>query len=108
MHFQKKTQRLGLSALLIFSIVSCSSCKDEFNWNPSPYVGDSEQSRIVRADGSSLRCDEPRFNKIVCLDEKDTSDLVAEIRRINKKAGKVAEKHLKRVKDLQEKVKNQQ
>jgi len=85
-------------------LVSCSSCKDKFEWNPSPYVGDSLNSRIVREDGSSLRCDEPRFNKIVCLDETDITDLVTEIERINKKAGKKARKELRRVKELQKKV----
>lgn len=104
MHSPKKTLRLGLSAFLICLTVSCSSCKDEFNWSPTPYVGDSDNQQIVREDGSTLRCDEPRFNKIVCLDEDDVSSLVAEIRRINKKAGKKAVKELQRVKRLQKKV----
>lgn len=101
----RKTLRLGLSVLLTsFLLISCSSCKDDFSWNPTPYVGVSDKQRIERADGSFLRCDEPRFNKIVCLDEKDITDLVTEIERINKKAGKRAKKELRRVKELQKKV----
>lgn len=102
----RKTLRLKLSVLLTsFLLISCSSCKDDFSWNPKPYVGDSLNSQIVREDGSSLRCDEPRFNKIVCLDEKDITDLVVEIAKHSKKAGKVAKKKLRRVKELQKKVK---
>jgi len=101
----RKTQLSKLSVLLIcFVLVSCSSCKDSFNWKPSPYVGDSLNSQIVRGDGSTLSCSEPRFNKIVCLDEKDISDLVIEISQHSKKAGKKAKKMLGRVKELQKKL----
>ena len=96
----RKILSKGLGGLLICSIlISCSSCKDSFKWNPKPYTGVSEKQHIIRADGSKLRCDEPRFNKIVCLNEVDLTSLVIEISRHNKKAGKKAKAILNKIKN---------
>lgn len=82
----------------IFLVVSCTSCK-KFSWSPSPYVGDSVNSQILRAgDGFTIKCDQPEFDRITCFDEEDIISLKNEIDKVNDK------KANKKLKDLIKKV----
>jgi hypothetical protein len=103
----RKTPKLERNVLLIFSalLVSCSSCKGKFKWDPKPYVGNSIDSTIIREDGRSLACNEPAFDRIVCLDEEDVASLAVEIDRHSAKAGKVVRKEIRKIKKLRDSVK---
>jgi len=99
----KRTLKLGLNAFLTCLILSsCSSCKN-FDWTARPWVGDSTKSHLVNEEGQSIRCNEPEFDRIVCFDEANMAELVAEIARINKKAGKKASKELIKIKSIEKK-----
>jgi len=93
----KKTLKLGLNVFLISLILSsCSSCK-KFNWKAKPWVGDSGSSRLVNELGQTIMCNEPKFDRMTCFSEENIAELVAEIKRINSKAGKAISKEVKRL-----------
>lgn len=76
-----KTQKIVLLPFVIF-LVSCSSCKS-FKWEPQPYVGDSVNLQLVNAEGETVMCDQPSFERMTCFDEENIAELKSAIDRIN-------------------------
>jgi len=74
----KKILRCVLNVSVILSLSSCTS----WDWEPDPYVGDSVNQLLVRESGETIQCNQPAFDRVVCLDEKDFSDLITEIDNI--------------------------
>lgn len=69
--------------LLIFAI-SLASCTS-FDWEPRPYVGDSEHSQIINEHGESVQCAQPEFDTYTCFDEDNIAELKSAIDQINDK-----------------------
>lgn len=76
-----------LKKLILLSVllVSATSCGD-FDWEPRPYVGDSETSTVVNAEGQSVRCDAPDFNEFTCFDAENIAELKSAIDQVNNKS----------------------
>lgn len=90
----KLSKKKILLSVLLVSAISCG----KFDWEPRPYVGDSETSSVFNAEGQSIRCDEPLFNTITCFDAENIAELKSAIDQVNNK--KVRKKLQKKFKSL--------
>lgn len=83
---QSKSKTLALALLL-----SLTSCGEDFDWTPRPWVGDSVNQELINQQGEVIKTDEPRFDEMTCFDPANIAELRTAISQIeNKKKRKKA------------------
>lgn len=80
MQLKKRTLKLGRLLFVTF-LVSCASCR-RFEWNPRPFVGDSQNEFIINAEGKTISCSEPEFDTFTCFDPANIAELKFAIDRV--------------------------
>lgn len=68
--------------LKLVLLLSLTSCGDQFDWTPRPYVGDSVTQSLINSTGETVRCDQPIFDTMVCFDPANIAELRTAIGKI--------------------------
>lgn len=72
---QKNVLRISLVCLV------ASSCTS-FDWEPRPYVGDSQNQQLVNEHGETVRANQPAFDTFTCFDPENIAELKTAIDRV--------------------------
>jgi len=79
----KKILKSGLNVCVISLLVACSSCQQDFDWVPKPWVGDSKKQQLVDFNNVTVKCNQPAFDKFTCFDADNIAELKTAIDKVN-------------------------